>query len=98
MIEISAAAAMHIKQTRAANGLPDDYGLRVDRSGEPDDARLRLRFAPAPQSDDQVTEIDGLRVFVAAAATAPQVRQTIDTEKSESGMQLVLRRSAGPPP
>lgn len=98
MIEISNAAASYVKQARAANGVPDDFGLRVDRGDADAGSRLRLRFAPGPYEDDQVSEVDGLRLFVAADVVANQVGRTIDTEVSDDGTQLVLRRRAHPAP
>lgn len=94
MLHITHAAAELLTELRREQDLPDDTGLRVfaetaEQSGE---VTIGLGFTNAPAAGDQVTEQEGLKVFVAPEVAAPLTDATIDvTPASDGASRLVFR-------
>jgi iron-sulfur cluster assembly protein len=91
MLQLTHAAAAEIGEVRRAQGLPDTVGLRV--FGEPragGEMALGLTFAEVPAEDDQVTEQEGTRVFIAPEVAAPLSSAALDVAETPEGTKLVL--------
>src|SRR5918999_6254367 len=91
MLQLTHAAAAEIGEARRAQGLPDTFGLRV--FGEPrsgGEMAVGLTFAEVPAEDDQVTEQEGTRVFVAPEVAGPLSSAALDVAHTPEGTKLVL--------
>ena len=91
MLRLTQAAAAELAEVRHAQGLPESFGLRV--SGEPQSGgrmALQLAFAEVPAEDDQVSEQEGTRVFLAPEVADPLSEVAIDVEQTPEGTKLVL--------
>lgn len=91
LFQISDAAADVLREARAAQDLPDSYGVRVsaqaDESGQ---AALALAFAEQPAEGDQVTEQAGTPLYVAPELAEPLATTMLDVEQTPQGPQLSL--------
>ncbi len=95
MLKVTQAAAVQLAEVREAKGLPDTVGIRV--FGEPRPAgevEVGLAFAEVPAGDDQVTETDGTRVFVAPEVADALSSSTLDVKETPEGARLVLTPQA----
>jgi Fe-S cluster assembly iron-binding protein IscA len=54
-----------------------------------------LAFAAVPAEDDEVTEQEGTRMFVAPEVVEPLSSAALDVEETPDGPQLVLSRQGG---
>ena len=92
MLQLTHAAAAELVGTREAQGLPETAGLRV--FGEPTsggEVALRVTFAEVAAEDDQVTEVDGMRLFVAPEVAEPLSSAALDiSETGDGGKSLVI--------
>lgn len=91
MFTLTPAAAAELAQFRESRGIPDTAGIRA--SAEPaDDGQLRvaLAFSEVPAEDDQVTEQQGTRLFVAANLVEPLAETALDVAQTPEGPQLLL--------
>jgi Fe-S cluster assembly iron-binding protein IscA len=91
MLQLTHAAAAELANTRRAQGLPDTAGVRV--YGQPRSEGkmgLGVTFAEVPAEDDQVTECDGTRLFVAPEVAGPLASSALDVELTSEGTKLVL--------
>lgn len=92
MLQITHGAATFLSELRRGQDVPDTYGLRIfPESTEPDEVTVALGFTDAPADGDQVTEQDGLRVFVAPELAAPLDDAAIDVTAEEGTARLVFR-------
>jgi Fe-S cluster assembly iron-binding protein IscA len=73
---------------KVERGVPDSFGLRVEQDRSDSTARLRLAFTEEPVVGDQVTESNGVRMFVAPDIAEVLAEQAIDVSE---GSGLVLR-------
>src|SRR2546423_14416536 len=98
MLQLTHDAATELADARRAQGLPDTCGIRV--FGEPqagDELAIGLTFAEVPAEDDEVTEREGTRLFVAPEVAAPLSSAALDDlvvlgrylGKGESNRELV---------
>ena len=90
-MQLTQAAARRVTSAREAQGVPDSFGLRV--YGEPQESgatALGLAFTPVPAEDDEVSEQEGLRVFVAPEVAGPLASAALDVEETPEGVKLVL--------
>ena len=91
MLRLTDAAAAELAELRQAQGLPDSFGLRV--FGEPQSGgqlALQLAFTEVPAEDDEISEQQGTRVFVAPEVVDPLSRAALDVEQTVEGAKLVL--------
>ena len=92
MLQITHGAATFLSELRRGQEVPDTYGLRVfPESTEPGEVTIGLGFTDTPQEGDQVTEQDGLRVFVAPELAAPLEDAAIDVTGDNGTPRLVFR-------
>lgn len=93
MLEITHDAATLLSEIRRGQDVPENYGLRVfPESTEPGQVTIGLGFTDAPAPGDQVTEQDGVRVFVAQELAAPLEDAAIDVTPANNGStRLVFR-------
>ncbi len=91
MLQLTHAAAIELAGTRRAQGLPDSAGLRI--FGEPTpggELTLGVAFVQVPAEDDQVSERDGARLFVAPEVAAPLAGAALDVQETPDGITLVI--------
>lgn len=93
MLQVTPAAAAQVSALRRERGLPDAAGLRVFEQAKSDgETGYGVAFAQAPARGDEVSELDGARVFVAAEVVAPLAGAALDAEQTADGPRLVLTR------
>ncbi len=91
MLQLTHAAASQLAEARAAQGLPETAGIRVFAEPRPEgELAVALTFAAVPAEDDQVTERDGTRVFIAPEVAGPLADAALDIEQTAEGAKLVL--------
>ena len=99
MLEITQGAAALLTELRKGQDVPDDYGLRVfPETAEPGEVTIGLGFTDEPIAGDQVTEADGMKVFVAQELAAPLEDAAIDVTQENGTDQLVFRPKQQTPP
>src|SRR5688572_12835444 len=91
VLQVTTRAATFLKEARTQQGLSEDFGVRVEPLRSDAKGGIRLEFTAEPIEGDQVSETEGLRVFVSPEAAAPLAAQAIDTRDTPSGSDLVLR-------
>lgn len=92
MLQITHGAATFLSELRRGQEVPETYGLRVfPESTEPGEVVIGLGFTDTPLEGDQVTEQDGLRVFVAPELAAPLEDAAIDVTGDNGTPRLVFR-------
>lgn len=96
MLQITHDAAVLITALRRGQDVPEDHGLRIyAENSEPDEITIALGFTDSPATGDQVTEQDGLKVFVAPEVAEPLRDAAIDVTPTDDGAQrLVFRPQA----
>jgi len=91
LLQVSPSAATALEEARAAQEVPDTFGVRVfaqaDESGE---AALALAFSEEPIEGDQVTEQEGTQIYVAPELAEPLAESVLDVEDTPEGPQLTL--------
>lgn len=91
MLQVSNAAVNVLQEARAAQEVPDSFGVRVfaqaDEGGE---AALALAFAEQPDDGDQVTQQSGTEIYVAPELAEPLAASVLDVEQTPEGPQLAL--------
>jgi Fe-S cluster assembly iron-binding protein IscA len=99
MLQLTAAAAQQVTALRRQRGLPEAAGLRVfEQAKSNGDLSFGVAFAESPAQGDEISELDGARVFVASEVAAPLAGAALDTEQTPDGPRLVLtKRDSGPP-
>jgi Fe-S cluster assembly iron-binding protein IscA len=91
MLQLTSAAATQLAQARESQGLPDSFGLRVFGEPQPGGGvSLGLAFAEVPAEDDQVSEQEGTRLFVAPEVVEPLATAALDVEETPEGVKLIL--------
>ena len=100
MLQVTHDAAELITELRRGQDLPDDHGLRVfAEASEPGEVTIALGFTDAPAQGDQVSEQEGIRVFVAQELAAPLEDAAIDVAGADDGAsQLIFRPQDEVPP
>lgn len=92
MLEITHGAAALLTEIRRGQEVPDNYGLRVfPESTTPGEVTIGLGFTEAPAAGDEVTEQDGMRVFVARELVVPLEDAAIDVTGGDGAARLVFR-------
>lgn len=91
MLQLTHAAAVELAGTRRARGLPDTAGLRVFGEPTPEgELALGVNFVEVPAEDDQITEREGTRVFIAPEVAAPLAAAALDVQQTPEGTKLVI--------
>ena len=92
MLQITHGAATFLSELRRGNDVPDTYGLRVfpEPTG-PDEVSIGLGFTDSPVEGDQITEREGLRVFVAPELAEPLENAEIDVAGDGGTPRIVFR-------
>ena len=100
MLEITQGAAALLTELRNEQDVPEDYGLRVfPETDQPGEVTIGLGFTDRPATGDQVTETEGVKVFVARELAAPLEDTAIDVASHDGASQLIFRpKEATPPP
>jgi Fe-S cluster assembly iron-binding protein IscA len=92
VLQITQGAAALLTELRKGQDVPDDYGLRVfPETTQPGEVTIGLGFTDAPAAGDQVTEKEGLKVFVAPELAAPLDDAAIDVTQEDGASRLVFR-------
>lgn len=95
MLQITRGAATFLSELRRGHDMPDTYGLRVfPESTAPGEVSIGLGFTDDPLDGDQVTEQDGLRVFVAPELAEPLGDAEIDVAGESGTPRIVFRPQA----
>ena len=96
MLQITNGAATFLTELRRGQDVPDTHGLRVfPESAEPGEITIGLGFTDSPLEGDQVTEKDGLKVFVAPELAAPLNEAAIDVAAETDGAARLIFRPQG---
>jgi Fe-S cluster assembly iron-binding protein IscA len=92
VLEITHGAAALLTEIRRGQDVPETYGLRVfPESTAPGEVTIGLGFTDVPADGDEVTEQDGMRVFVARELAAPLEDAAIDVSGDDGAARLVFR-------
>jgi Fe-S cluster assembly iron-binding protein IscA len=92
VLEITKSAAALLTELREGQEVPDSYGVRVfPEAAQPGEVTIGLGFAEQPAAGDQVTEQDGMKVFVAPELAAPLEDAAIDVTQEDGAARLVFR-------
>ncbi|MGH8998665.1 MAG: hypothetical protein ACRDY7_04670 [Acidimicrobiia bacterium] len=95
MLQVTNSAVSALASARTQTGLPDHFGVRIFASGSPNSDTqpgYQLGFVEEPETNDQVAEVEGTRVFV-----APEVADSLDNavlDTGDSGRLILAPRSA----
>jgi iron-sulfur cluster assembly protein len=93
VLQITHGAASFLSEIRRGQDVPETYGLRVfPESTEPGEITIGIGFTDAPAAGDEVTEQDGLRVFVAPELATPLEDAAIDVTGDDGAARLVFRQ------
>ena len=96
MLQITNGAATFLTELRRGRDVPETHGLRVfPESTGPGEITIGLGFTDAPLEGDQVTEKDGLKVFVAPELAAPLDEAAIDVAAEKDGAARLIFRPQG---
>lgn len=91
MLQLTHAAASQVAAVRQSQGLPETVGLRLSGGPQPEGGMaLSLAFAADPGEDDEVTEQEGTRIFIAPEVVGPLSSAALDVEETPDGTKLVL--------
>ncbi len=95
MLKITHDAAVALNSARAAAGAPDQFGARFSIANVPEEggARLAITFVEAPAAGDDVSEQEGLNVYVAPELVQAIPEATVDAKPMDGETQLVLERA-----
>jgi Fe-S cluster assembly iron-binding protein IscA len=92
VLQITHGAATFLSELREGQDVPDTYGLRIyPETTEADEVTVALGFTDSPTDGDQVTEQDGLRVFVAPELAAPLADAAMDVSADGEAPRLLFR-------
>ena len=92
MLQVTHGAAALLTELRNGQDVPETYGVRVfPESTQPGEVTIGLGFTDAPAEGDQITEQDGLKVFVAPELAAPLEDAAIDVAQENGASRLVFR-------
>jgi Fe-S cluster assembly iron-binding protein IscA len=92
MLQVTESAAATLADTRSRIGVPDHFGLRIYRGQTDGRSAFAFDFVEEPQDGDQVGEMEQTRYFVAPEVATPLADAVLDTEPTDDGAQLTLKR------
>ena len=88
MLSLTDDAAAAIRTLTASPELPEGAGLRI--APDPGDGLLAVTLEPGPAPDDEVVDVHGARLFV-AAGTAPLLSgQVLAARTADDGPDFYL--------
>lgn len=88
MIRVTPEAVAVIKRSlELASADPSEVGVRLRRAG----GQVRPRFADDPHPDDEVIEVEGVRIFVERALATEDVEIAVSPEHDT----LIVRATDG---
>jgi Fe-S cluster assembly iron-binding protein IscA len=94
VLNMTSDAAALLKEARNAAEVPDEYGVRIFAEQNTETGvSIGLGFAEAPFPGDEISEQEGVRLFVAQEVAGPLASTTIDAAKDDGEARLVLRPS-----
>lgn len=92
MLRITDSAALVLGRVRSSKGLPEHYGVRIFHGASGNGSQpIHVGFSEAPGWGDQVTDAEGVRLFVAPDVSEPFDGFLLDAVESDEGVNLVLR-------
>lgn len=92
MLEITHDAATLLGEIRREQDVPESYGLRVFAEGaQAGEVTIGLGFTDEPAADDQVSEQEGMLVYVAQELAAPLEDAAIDVGEQDGESHLFFR-------
>ena len=96
MLTITHDAAVALAGARAAAGAPETYGTRFSVEIPPgaDEPQLSISFVEHAAAGDQVSEQEGMPVYVDPQLAVALPEATIDAKPIDGETQLVLERPA----
>lgn len=96
MLTITHDAAVALAGARAATGAPDSYGTRfsIDIPPGANEPRLSISFVEQPAAGDNVSEQEGMSVYVDPQLAEAIPEATIDAKPIDGETQLILERAA----
>ena len=99
MLEMTNRAATLLTELRRNSDIPDNAGVRVYGESTPEgQASLAIGFTEEPVPGDQVTETNGIKLFVAPEVAAPLQDAVMDVTGENGGSQLIFRPRADETP
>jgi len=96
MLRITHDAAVALSSARSASGAPDTFGTRfsIADAAEAGPNRLAITFVERPIEGDDVSEQEGMAVYVAPELSEAMPQATIDAKPVDGETQLILERDA----
>jgi Fe-S cluster assembly iron-binding protein IscA len=92
MLRITDRAAALIDEARARRKLPEHYGVRVFSGARLDgQGAVQIGFSERPLVGDEVSEVEGTRLFVSPEVSAPLEDLVLDVEEDADSANFVLR-------
>ena len=93
MLTVTERAAALLKAAKAAEGVPDDAGIRIRRGEMPNESGISVGFAISddPDPNDEEFEQEGLRIFVEDALAEPLDGRTLDVREADEGLEFIFR-------
>jgi Fe-S cluster assembly iron-binding protein IscA len=97
VLEITHGAAALLTELRKGQDVPEDYGLRVfPETDQPGEVTIGLGFTDQPVTGDQVSETDGMKLFVAQELATPLEDTAIDVANQNGASKLIFRPKETP--
>ena len=94
MIEVTQGATNLVNELRAAQGIPDSYGLRFYSQAAADGAAaVGIAFAQGPVEGDQIITEKALPVYVAPEVAHELGDAVLDVEGEPEPQRFVIRTS-----
>jgi len=94
MIEVTQGATNLVNELRAAQGIPDSYGLRFYSQAVADGtAAVGIAFAQGPGEGDQIITEKALPVYVAPEVAHELGDAVLDVEGEPVPQRFVIRTS-----
>ncbi len=91
MLQMTDRAAELLNQIRTTSEIPDEAGVRVyaeQTTGE--EVSIGVGFIDNPMPGDQVSEHQGVKLFVAPEVAGPLERTMIDVTRDNGESQLIF--------
>ncbi len=91
MLQMTQAAATLLNEIRSTSEIPAQAGVRVypEKLGE-SEVSIGVGFVDDPMPGDQVSEQEGIRLFVAPEIAGPLDATKIDVTRSDGETQLIF--------
>jgi Fe-S cluster assembly iron-binding protein IscA len=100
MLQLSRQAAVALQDARHQERIPEHFGLRVSGSSNDSRSGIHLTFVEEPAQGDEVSEREGVKLFVAPDLAEPLANLVIDVnmDAPASELGLTLRSQGGEAP